>query len=125
MVKHLLDQIMSPSTQLKAEVNICRSSHSSTFVKASTHLYTVVARLCTYVNPSSGRFRKRSIYDDGRGDRVGGRGGRFNCIGPGRGRGGRGGRGRGGHPQVGCGGGSGAHENGIDISDVTRYFEDS
>ena len=36
MVEHLQDQIISPNTELKTEVNICRSSHSSAFVKAST-----------------------------------------------------------------------------------------
>ena len=29
MVDHLLDQIMSPNTELNTEVNICRSSHLS------------------------------------------------------------------------------------------------
>ena len=116
---------MSPNTELNTEVYICRSSHSSTFVKASTYLSTVVAILYPYANPSSGRFRKRSIYSDGRGDRGGGRGGRFNGIVCGRARGGRGGQGRGGYVRGGRGGGSGAHENLIEISDVTRYFEDS
>ena len=54
-----------------------------------------------------------------------GRVGRFNVRGCGRGCGGKGGLGRGGHTQGGQGGGSGAHENGINISDVTCYFEDS
>ena len=75
MVEHLLYQIMSPNTDLKTEVNICRSSHSSTFVKESTYLSTVVSRLYPYTNPSLGLFRKRSIYSAGRGDRGGGRGG--------------------------------------------------
>ena len=38
MVKHILDHIMSPNTYLKIEVNICRSSHSSTIVKASVYI---------------------------------------------------------------------------------------
>ena len=80
MVEHLLDQIMSPNTELKTEVNIFRSSHSSTFFKASTYLSTVVARLYPSSNPSSGRFRKRIIYAAGREDRGGRRGGRFNGI---------------------------------------------
>ena len=91
MVIHIIDKIISPNTELKTEVNICRSSHLSTFVKAFTYLSTVVARLYSSVNPSSGRFRKSSIYAAGRGDRGGGRGGRFNGRGRGRGRGGRGG----------------------------------
>ena len=33
MVEHLLDQIMSPNTEFKTEVNICRSSNSPKFVK--------------------------------------------------------------------------------------------
>ena len=84
----------------------------------------MIARLYPSDNPSSGLFIKSSIYYDGRGDRGGGRGGHFNGRGRGRGYGGRGGRGRGGHVRGGHGGGSGAHENGIYILDVTRYFED-
>ena len=45
MVEHLLDHIMPPNTELKTEVNICRSSQLSTFVKASTYLSTVVVYL--------------------------------------------------------------------------------
>ena len=85
----------------------------------------MVARLYSYANLSSCRSRKRSTYSAGHGDRGGGIGGSFNVRGSGRESGGRGGRVRGGHVQGGCGGGSGAHENGIDISDVTYYFEDS
>ena len=125
MVEHLLDHIMSPNTEFKTEVNICSSLHSSTFVKASNNLSAVVARLYPSANPSSRRFRKRRIYAAGRGDRDGKRGGSFNDRGCGRGRGGRCERGRTGHVQGGRGGCSGAHENGIDISDFARYFEDS
>ena len=109
MVNHLLDYIMSPNTELKTEVNICRSSQSSTFFKASTYLSTVVARLYPSANPSSGRFRKRSIYAAGCGDHGSGRGGRFNGICRGRVRGGRGGRGIGVNVQIVHGGGSSAH----------------
>ena len=125
MVEHLLDHIMSPNTELKTEVNICRSSHQSTFVKAYTYLSTLVSRLYPSANPSSGRFRKRSIYTYGRGDRGGGRGVRSNGRGRGRVWGGRDGNSRVLHVQGCCGGGSSTHENGIDISDVTRNFEDS
>ena len=90
MAENIIDQIMSPNIDLKTGVNICRSSHSSKFVKASTYLYTIVAIIYPSSNPSSGRFRKRSINADGRGDRDSGRGGRFNGRGCGRGRGGRG-----------------------------------
>ena len=124
MVEHLLDQNMSPNTELKIEVKICRSSHSSTFFKAYTYLYTVVVRLYPYANPSSGNFRKRSIYYTYCGDPGRGRGGRFDVRGCGRGRGERGGKGRGLHVRGGRGGGSGTYKNGIVISDVTHYFED-
>ena len=60
-----------------------------------------------------------------RGDHGDGRGGCFNVRGLGRVYGGRGGRVRGGHVIGGRGGGISAHENGIEISDITRYFEDS
>ena len=95
MVEHLLDHIMSPNTELNTEVTIFRSPHSSTFVKASTYLSTVVTRLYPYSNPSSGRFINRSIYAAGRGDLGSGRCGLFNIRGHGRGRGGRCGRARG------------------------------
>ena len=109
MFNHVLDQIMSPNIELKTEVNICRSSHSSTFVKSSTDLSKVVSRLYPSSNPSSGRFRKHSIYATVRGEHDGGRGGRFNVIYHGRVHKGRGGRVRGGHGQVGRGGGSRAY----------------
>ena len=64
-----------------------------------------------------------SIYDTGQGDRGSGRGGRFSGIRRGRGRVERGRQGRGVHFRGGRGGVSGAYENGIDISDVIRYFE--
>ena len=85
----------------------------------------MIARLYPSDNPSSGRFRKRSLYAASRGYRGSRRGVSFNGRGIGRGSGGRGGRGRVKHAQGGRIGGSDAHENVIDISDVTRYFEDS
>ena len=85
----------------------------------------MVARLRPYVNPSSDCFTKFSIYAAGHGDRGDGRRAHLNGRGCSRGRGGRVGRGRGGHIRRVSVGRSGAHENGIDISDVTRYFEDS
>ena len=83
----------------------------------------MVERLYPYENPSSGHFRKRSIYAAGREYHGGGRGGSFNGRGLGRGRERRCGRGRGGHVQGAFVGGRGANETGIEISDVTRYFE--
>ena len=78
MFEHLLDHIMTPNTELKIEVKICSSSHSSTFFKSSTYLSTVVERLYPSAKPSSGRFIESSIYTAGRGDHGRGRGGRFN-----------------------------------------------
>ena len=62
IAENLLDQIMSPNTELNIEFNICSLSHSSTFVKVSTYIYTVVSRIHPSTNPSSGRFRKCGIY---------------------------------------------------------------
>ena len=67
----------------------------------------------------------RSIYATICGDHYSGRGGRFDGRGHRRGRGGISVQGRGVHVIGGRGGGSGAYLNGIDISDVTCYFEDS
>ena len=94
MVEHLLYQIMSPNTEFKKEVNICRSSHCYKFVKLSTYIYTVVLRLNPSSNPSSGRFRKCSIYATGYGYRGGGIGGSLNGRVCGRGLEGIGGLGR-------------------------------
>ena len=81
MVENLIDQIMSPNTELKTEVNIFSSSHLPAFTKESTYLSTVVARFYPSSDPSSGRFGKRSIYDTGRGYHDRGRCGHFNGIG--------------------------------------------
>ena len=123
MVEHILDQIMSPNPELKTEVNICRSLHSSSFFKSSTYLSTVVARLYPSENPSSGHFRKRSIYATFRGSHCRGIGRYFNGRGHGIRSGGIGIRGRLLHGIVSHGGDRGTYENGNDVSDVTRYFE--
>ena len=52
MVDNIIDQIMSPNKELKTEVNICRSSKSSTLVKASTYLSKVIARIYPSNKPS-------------------------------------------------------------------------
>ena len=116
-VDHLLNKIQCPDKDFQMVVNICRSSHSNTFVQASTYLQTEVARIFPDAQPSSGRYGKRRyIKAFGRG---GGRGGRYG----GRGRfGGRGGRGRGGRGRGGRGGND--KENGVDISDPTRWYDD-
>ena len=61
---------------------------------------TVVERLYLATKFSSGCFIKRGIYTNGCGDRSRERGGRFNVLGRGRGRGGRSVLGRGGGGQV-------------------------
>ena len=123
MMENFLDQIMSPNTVLKTEFNIFRLSHPSTFVNASIYLSTVVARIYSTTNLLSGHFRKSGIYCNGRGDHSSEIVGHFNGRGWGIGRGARGREVRGVHGQGGHGGGSSAYENGIDIADVTRYFE--
>ena len=77
MIKHIIYHAMSPNTEFKTEVNICRSPQSSTFVKESTYLSTVVAIIYPSTNPSSDRFRKGSIYAAGHRYHVSGRGGHF------------------------------------------------
>ena len=109
MVDNILYKIMSTNIELNTEVNIFRSSHLSIFVKASTYLSTVVARLYPFSNPSSGRFRKHSIYATGCGDHGSRRCGRFYVRGFSRGRGGIYGQGRGGHGRGGHGVGSGSY----------------
>ena len=123
MVEHLLEQIMSPNTELKTEVSTCRLSHSYTFVKVSTYLSMVVARLYPTTNPCSDCFRNCGIYATGRDDRGSGRDGHFNGQGFGIGRRGRGGWCRGGHGKGGRGECSNTYENGIYISYITCYFE--
>ena len=85
----------------------------------------MISILYPSINPSSGRFRNCSIYATGRGYRDSRRGGRFYGRVWGIGRGGIGVQGREVNYQGGCGGGIIAFENGIDISDSTRYSENS
>ena len=81
MDEHLLENIISPNTELKIEVNIFRSSHLSRFFRTPTYLSTVVARLYPYVNPSPGCFRNIIMYATGPGDRDRGRGENFDSRG--------------------------------------------
>ena len=85
MEDNLLEQITSPNIDLKTEVNICRSSHSSEFFNSSMHVSTVVEILYPSTNSSLGRFRKRGIYATRRCDRSSIRGGCFNYQVRGRG----------------------------------------
>ena len=94
MVEHLLDQTMSPNTELNTEVNICRLSHTSTFAKAYMYLYTLVVRIYPYTNHSSGKFINHCIYAAGHVDWSSGRCGCFNGLGHGPGGEVRVGRGR-------------------------------
>ena len=84
----------------------------------------VFVRLYLSVKTSSGRFRKFGIYVNNRGSRGSGRGGSLNGLGYGIWRVGGSGRYRRGCGQWVHGVGSGAYENGIEISYVTCYFED-
>ena len=47
----LLDNINFPKNDLKTEVNICRSSHSSIFETASTYLSTVISHILPVTQP--------------------------------------------------------------------------
>ena len=69
------------------------------------------------------RFRKRGVYDTGRDYRISGRGQQLNGRGCGIVCGGRYGRGIGRRIQGGRGVVNGVYENGIYMSDVTRYSE--
>ena len=120
-VDYLLNKIQCPDKDFQITVNICRSSHSTNFINASTYLQTEVARIFPDSQPSSGRYGKRryvKAFGRGEGGRGGGRGrGRFG------GRGGRGGRsGRGGR-NGGYSGGKPKKENGVDISDPCRWYD--
>ena len=58
-VRQLLYNISFPNKYLKTEVNICRSSHSASFKKASTYLSTVISRIFPENHPPSGKYGKR------------------------------------------------------------------
>ena len=117
-VKLLLQKIQTSSYELKTEISICRNNHGNTFEEAVTYLQTGISRIFPQHNPT-GR-RRRQINATGRGGRFGGRGGR----GRGRGGRGRGGGGRGGRGRGGNGDGERKFENGVDITDFTRFFHD-
>ena len=125
----LLNNINNPNTELKTEINICRSQYADTFENASTYLATQISRIFPEYQPTSGRYAR-----GGRGYRGYGGGRNVSAFGRGRGRfQGRGGRGnRGGRGGRGYGrGGRGGRgnratlENGIDISDPTRWYDES
>ena len=45
--------VKSKTIDLKTDINICRSSHSSSFDTASTYISTVISRLLPLTHPSS------------------------------------------------------------------------
>ena len=101
-------------------VNICRSSHNNNFIQPSTYMQIEVARIFPDSQPSSGKYgKRRHIKAFGRGENGHGDGKIRERFGD---RGDRGGDNR----SVRAGGrGSGKpnKENGIDISDPIRWYE--
>ena len=114
-ISDLLDKINCTDAEVKTHVSIVRNT-CTTFATAATEMATHISRIFPSSHPSSGRYKKRKIASLGGGrgrGRGGGRGGQ------GRGRGGRG-RGGGGRGR----GGGGQTENGIDISDPCRWYDE-
>ena len=99
-VKLLLDRIQCNHAEVKTQVSICRASFASDFVQASTYMAKEISRIFPTSNVASISF--------GRGNNRS-KGGR-NVSSAGRGRGRGGGKRR------------GTFNNGIDISDQTRYY---
>ena len=52
VIDNLLKKLMSPHTELNAEVSMCRLSSTHTFVKAYMYLSIVVVILYPFNNPS-------------------------------------------------------------------------
>ena len=114
-VRQLLDNINTPNNDLKAEVNIFRSSHIAIFEIESKYLPAVISRPLPENHTSSGRFgRIRNAKSNGRGG-GGGRCGRFEC------REGCGRVGQGGSREKGKGTGN-QIENAVDISNLTMWY---
>ena len=125
-IERLLKGIKTPDTKLLACKAVILQSYRADFPGACAYFSTEVARLHGGAQLEIRKNRKRRVSEmssgrDGRGlGRSGGRGrGRYGERG---GRGGRGGRGRGSGAQ----GGRGAATiiNGIDVTDLTRNFQD-
>ena len=70
-VDYLLDKINCPDKEFQIQVSITRSSHSKTFVQASTYLQTEVSRIFPEAQPGSGHYNKRRYVKASQG---GGRG---------------------------------------------------
>ena len=112
-VRTLLNGIRVSNQEFITCVSIARSRYD-TFIEAATYLSGEASRIFGNKVPRG----SRKVYDSHRGGRGFQRGGRgYHSRGRGRGRSGRGGR-----------GGRGQHgkkfNNGVDISDPTRFFSD-
>ncbi len=83
-------------------VSIARSNHNKTFVAASTYIQTEVSRIFPESQPGSGRYKSRRYIKAMQGGQGGWRGG--GCFG------------RGYMADV------VEEENGVDISDPTRWY---
>ena len=114
-IRKLLDHINSPNNYFKTEVNICRSIHSARFNTAFIYLSTVILRL--YHQP---RHHREGMDGDGRSTQMGEEeeetGAAYlwaeeEVVGVAEG--GRGKRGKVNINQI---------ENGVDISDSTRWY---
>ena len=70
-VDYLLDKINCPDKEFQIQVSIARSSHSKTFVQASTYLQTEVSRIFPEAQPGSGQYNKRRYVKATQGDRRG------------------------------------------------------
>ena len=119
-VNTLLNRIQTSSQDLKTEISICRNSHNKSFIEAVTFMQTGISRLFPH---NQSRNRRRQINAYGRGDRGGRFGGRNSSRG--RGRGGRNGYRRDNNDNRGYKRkNDDKYENGVDISDRTRFFND-
>jgi hypothetical protein len=99
-VKLLLDRIQCNHAEVKTQVSICRASFASDFVQASTYMAREISRIFPMSNVASINFgRGNSRLKGGRNVSSAGRG-----------------RGRGGGKR------KGTFNNGIDVSDQTRYY---
>jgi len=99
-VKLLLDRIQCNHAEVKTQVSICRASFAGDFVQASTYMAREISPIFPSSNVASISF--------GRGNKSKGR----NVSSAGRG------RGKGGKRK----GASGTFNNGVDVSDQTRYY---
>ncbi len=123
-VNILLDKIQTSSTELRTAISLCREGHSNTFLEAVTFIQTNVSRMFPqHVNSRNGR--RRQIHASGRGGRSGRGFGGNNYRGRGRGRG-RGNSRSYDHygPSKNESGNKRQFDNGIDITDKTRYYHD-